>query len=35
MKLRRRSLTDRYKKEIDALYAEAESHERTPASAKR
>ena len=35
MKLRRRHLTDRYKKEIDALYAEAESHQRTPAVAKR
>ncbi len=35
MKLRRRHLTDRYKKEIDALYAEAESHQRTPATAKR
>ena len=35
MKLRRRNLTDRYKKEIDALYAEAESHQRTAASAKR
>ena len=28
MKLRRRNLTDRYKKEIDALYSEAESHPR-------
>ena len=35
MKLRRRSLAERYKKEIDALYAEAESHSRTPAAAKR
>ncbi len=35
MKLRRRHLTDRYKKEIDALYAEAESHQRTPATSKR
>jgi len=35
MKLRRRNLTERYKKEIDALYAEAESHSRTPAGAKR
>jgi long-chain acyl-CoA synthetase len=35
MKLRRRHLTDRYKKEIDALYAESESHQRTAASAKR
>ena len=35
MKLRRRHLTDRYKKEIDALYAESESHQRTPATAKR
>jgi hypothetical protein len=34
MKLRRRHLTDRYKKEIDALYADAESHQRTPATAK-
>lgn len=29
MKLRRRNLTDRYKKEIDALYAESESQQRT------
>jgi len=35
MKLRRRHLTDRYKKEIDALYAESESHQRAPATAKR
>jgi len=35
MKLRRRNLAERYKKEIDALYAEAESHSRTPAAAKR
>ena len=35
MKLRRRHLTDRYKKEIDALYAESESHQRTPAAARR
>jgi long-chain acyl-CoA synthetase len=35
MKLRRRNLTERYKKEIDALYAEAESHSRSPATAKR
>jgi long-chain acyl-CoA synthetase len=35
MKLRRRHLTERYKKEIDALYAESESHPRTAASAKR
>jgi long-chain acyl-CoA synthetase len=28
MKLRRRNLTDRYKKEIDAIYSEAESHTR-------
>ena len=35
MKLRRRHLTDRYKKEIDALYTESESHQRTPASAKQ
>ena len=35
MKLRRRHLTDRYKKEIDALYAEAESHQRAPATARR
>ncbi len=35
MKLRRRNLVDRYKKEIDALYAEAESHQRAPASTKR
>ncbi len=35
MKLRRRNLTDRYKKEIDALYAETESHQRTIAGAKK
>jgi len=35
MKLRRRNLTERYKKEIDALYADAESHSRTPATSKR
>ena len=35
MKLRRRNLTDRYKKEIDALYADAESHSRTTATSKR
>jgi long-chain acyl-CoA synthetase len=35
MKLRRRHLTDRYKKEIDALYAETESQQRTPATTKR
>ena len=35
MKLRRRNLTDRYKKEIDALYAEAEAHSRTTATVKR
>ncbi len=35
MKLRRRHLIDRYKKEIDALYAESEAHQRTPATAKR
>ncbi len=29
MKLRRRNLTDRYKKEIDAIYSEAESHTRS------
>lgn len=29
MKLRRRTLTDRYKKEIDAIYSEAESHSRS------
>jgi long-chain acyl-CoA synthetase len=34
MKLRRRNLTDRYKKEIDALYAEAESHPRSAAVRK-
>ena len=34
MKLRRRHLTDRYKKEIDALYAETESHQRTPATTR-
>ena len=31
MKLRRRNLTDRYKKEIDALYAETESQSATGA----
>jgi long-chain acyl-CoA synthetase len=35
MKLRRRNLTDRYKKEIDALYAESELHQRSTATAKR
>ncbi len=35
MKLRRRHLTDRYKKEIDALYAESESHHRSETPAKR
>lgn len=35
MKLRRRHLTDRYKKEIDALYAESESSQRTPATTRR
>ncbi len=35
MKLRRRNLTDRYKKEIDALYAEAESHSRATITSKR
>ena len=28
MKLRRRNLTERYKREIDALYAEAEAHQK-------
>ena len=35
MKLRRRNLPDRYKKEIDALYADAESHSRDTIPAKR
>ena len=35
MKLRRRHLEELYKKEIDALYADAQSHSRTPAPAKR
>ncbi len=35
MKLRRRHLEQLYKKEIDALYADAEPHARTPAPAKR
>jgi long-chain acyl-CoA synthetase len=35
MKLRRRNLIDRYKKEIDALYAEAESHQRAPSGAHK
>ncbi len=32
MKLRRRHLEDRYRKEIDALYAGAQAHSRTPSS---
>jgi long-chain acyl-CoA synthetase len=35
MKLRRRNLIDRYQKEIDALYAEAESHQRAPSGAHK
>jgi long-chain acyl-CoA synthetase len=35
MKLRRRHLTDRYKKEIDALYAESETQQRTAVTSKR
>ncbi len=35
MKLRRRNLTERYRKEIDALYTEAESHSRSTVTAKR
>jgi hypothetical protein len=35
MKLRRRHLEQLYKKEIDALYADAQPHTRTSASAKR
>ena len=35
MKLRRRNLTERYKKEIDALYNEAESHTRSAVAVKR
>jgi long-chain acyl-CoA synthetase len=35
MKLRRRNLTDRYKREIDALYAEGEPHSRSATPAKR
>ena len=35
MKLRRRHLEQLYKKEIDALYADAQPHARTSASAKR
>ena len=35
MKLRRRHLEELYKKEIDALYADAQSHVRAPAPAKR
>ena len=35
MKLRRRHLIDRYKKEIDTLYAESESHQRASTTAKR
>ena len=34
MKLRRRNLTDRYKKEIDALYSEAEAHQRSVGARK-
>ena len=35
MKLRRRNLTERYKKEIDALYVESESHTKAPLTTKR
>lgn len=35
MKLRRRHLEQLYKKEIDALYADAQPHARTPSPAKR
>lgn len=35
MKLRRRNLTERYKKEIDAIYAESDSSQRAPATAKK
>jgi long-chain acyl-CoA synthetase len=35
MKLRRRNLTERYKKEIDALYNEAESHTRSAVTVRR
>jgi long-chain acyl-CoA synthetase len=35
MKLRRRHLEERYKKEIDALYVDAQPHARTSAPAKR
>ena len=35
MKLRRRNLTERYKREIDALYNDAESHTRSVATVKR
>ena len=35
MKLRRRHLEHLYKKEIDALYADAQPHAHTSASAKR
>ncbi|HLI63765.1 MAG TPA: long-chain fatty acid--CoA ligase [Terriglobales bacterium] len=35
MKLRRRHLTERYQQEIDALYAEAETHPHTPTSSRR
>jgi long-chain acyl-CoA synthetase len=34
MKLRRRHLTDRYKREIDTLYAESESHHRSETPAR-
>ena len=34
MKLRRRSLTERYKKEIDAIYAEGEAHSRSATTVK-
>jgi len=35
MKLRRRHLEERYRKEIDALYASAQAHSRTPSPATR
>jgi long-chain acyl-CoA synthetase len=35
MKLRRRNLTDRYKKEIDALYAESESQQRATTGTRK
>ena len=35
MKLRRRNLTERYKKEIDAIYVESDSPQRTHAATRK